>query len=155
MGVAALAGVAAGGAQTSVRAGGVDRIWHTAREIMASGAIGGVRNASVIVPINMGTSARAARPWGGESVPREIADALDGIQFALASRPRWLRTSEHRETGTFSLACEFEAGQRIAAASASPTAVFTATVRGSAGTLHIARGGIAVESNGRWWEVRC
>ena len=143
-------------APTSVGASPVDRHWIVIREIVQSQAIGAVRIASALVPLDaMDLARKRYCDRYGENVPAPVARALDGIVFALSpGRPVRARTAEYRGTGAFSMTCWLDGGGRIAIAGASAGGPLCATLRGGAGALYMIGNTLTVESGGHWREVR-
>lgn len=127
------------------------RRWTVVRDLVASGAIGRVRNASAIVPTDRIDAAAISVHFGVE-VPRPIADCLKRMIDALAlPHPHALQTANF--AAAHSISCSFVGNRRIALAAAPPATQFTATVRGESGSLYVSERAISVESNGRWREV--
>lgn len=147
IGAAAIATVGAAHAENNLCA---DRRWTVVRDLVASGAIGCVRHASAIVPMDRIDAALSAH-FGAE-MPKPIADCLECMIDALAlPHPRALQSANYATA--YSISCSFDGNRRIALAAAPPAAPFTATVRGESGSLYVSNRAVSAESNGRWREV--
>jgi len=152
LGAAAGAFALVGSGMHAAHARAMDPRWAAVRDAIGSGAMGAVQTVSAIVPLDKSGAARRV-PFGN-SVPAAIAHTLDDILLALTCpRPMSVRTADHDTTGAFALTCVCERGPRIAIAGVSATTPFSATFRGSAGSIHVSAAAIAVESNGQWRDV--
>lgn len=129
--------VLAGSAQAETEA----RVWKTVRQISASGAIGRIRNASILLhDVHTSIDVRAQE---AVEVVRKALNLPEPDSFGLAHNP---------VNGWFSMSCRFSEGVTFAVASVSDAAETSYTIRGELGSIHVAGDKVSVDANGRWIE---
>ena len=118
-----------------------DRLWQTVGQFAASGAIGRVRNASILLHD------------AHTSIDVRALEAVDRLREALnLPEPVSSGFAHNPLSGWFSMSCRFSTGVTFAVAAVSGITETRYTIRGERGGIHVEGARVYLETDGHWTE---